>query len=210
MKKDFLIGVAIASFCLSAFAQTESRVIGNVTIQYPANKGGTYSPQNGVSINFANGMSVNNQGSVNNVNNGIDMNASGNGIGNGAPDLSELQAQSIATAQALKASGVNTESPINLQAPPEGAADILKNGQQALQVNNEKQISQLPKQQVNTINNPQMASQIVNINTKSNNSVKSEVLTTDISAWNKTTINKFEEEGKARTEERYKEFLLKK
>lgn len=208
--------MALASFSLSSIAQVNTKVIGNVTIQTPNGQGGTFSPQAGITIQSASSLENNTNTSSNNMGNmgaiaGIDMgmgNNANNGIGNGAPDLSELQAQSIATAQALKESSEAENNPINLKMAPEGAADILKNGPSILQTNNTKQLEALPnagqKNQVEYKSTNQ-----VNLAVKSNKP-KSDVIFTDISAWNQTTLNKFEQDGKARTEARYKEFLLNK
>jgi hypothetical protein len=214
MNKKFLIGVALASFSLSSIAQVNTKVIGNVTIQTPNGQGGTYSPQPGITIQSASNLEYNNKNNAsNNIGTmaGIDMGMGSNadnGIGNGAPDLSELQAQSIATAQALKESSEVSNSPINIQAAPEGAAEILKNGPNVLQTNDTKQLGAL----TNTTQNNSMvhtSHNQVNLVVKSNKP-KSDVIVTNISAWNQTTINKFEQDGKARTEARYKEFLLNK
>jgi hypothetical protein len=214
MNKKFLIGVALASFSLSSIAQVTTRVIGGVTIQTPNGQGGTFSPQPGITIQSANSMTDSNTSNAainNNIDSssGIDMSSSANsGIGNGAPDLAEFQAQSIAAAQALKESSVDLNKPVNLQMAPEGAAEILKNGPNVLQTNDTKQLGVLSKEAVPNNFSQANANQVTFV--IKNNKPKSDLIVTDISAWNKTSIDKFEQEGKARTEARYKEFLLTK
>jgi len=216
MKNKLLVGMAVASFSLTAFAQ-DTKVIGNVTIQYPGSQRTNYSPQPGVTIEFANrnlGNSTNQTNNVAKTSNTMPTTPSmgaGNGIDNGAPDLSEYQAQSMATAQALN------NQPVDLQNAPEGAESILKNGSQALGAGNTQQLNSISKEfegrQNLTVGNNKgvvgQSNQVGNPTLVKNEEPKPEMIVTDISSWNQSTIKQFEKEGKERTEQRYKEFLSK-
>jgi hypothetical protein len=199
MKKSFLLGVAVASFSFSAFAQT-----GNATFYPPAN--------------------LDNIKSSTQENTGVNVGTSSpgistmdNGIGNGAPDLSALQAQSIAAAQELS-------KPVDLRSTPAGAADILQMGSSALQALDVKELQNqgqtsfqqnvVPKEFIiqNPIQPVVAASNKPSVNPsliKVVDKPKGDINLTDISGWNKSSIEQFEKEGKARTEARYKEFLTK-
>lgn len=197
MKKQILIGVTLASFSLAAFAQSDTKIVGNVTIKYPGAQS-SYSPQPGVKIDFPNAgynsSAINNDISAN-KNAGLGNLGNGNGIGmdmdTGAPKLSDMSEKSV-----------DLNKPINLQEAPEGASEIMNNGNKLVNTVQSNELSQK--------NNNPLIKQSKNNMPSVNKEQKSDVIITDISAWNKTTINKFEEEGKARTEARYKEFLLNK
>lgn len=211
MKKGFLVGIAVASFSLSAFAQNNSTP--NVNIKQ-LDQNSTYSPQAGITVQFAKGSNEDNaaepkKSSANsNINVPMDTGFD-SGIGNGAPDMSQIQSQSLANAQAQ-------DKPVDIRSAPEGASEILKQGTQALQAKDSSQIKSssqpldsnfiVPQEfmlQDSSFSHSNKENPVILKNTKRN------IITSDISIWNQTTIDQFAKDGKERTENRYQEFLSK-